>query len=227
MTTSGRKTKTRVRLDVDERRSQLVELGLAEFGSRPYDEVSIDAIAQAAGISKGLVYHYFPTKRAFYIACVREGATRVVNQIEAPAEGTPFEQLRAAIDRYLEYVRVHGVAFATLMRSGIGADREITEIIDETRDALLNLLRSGLGELFPNVADTKGTLLDIALRGWIGLVESASIAWVEACLDQDTKNHTPTADSLRDTLSEALIAIVASALKTQGATSTATSSSHN
>src|ERR1700744_5928949 len=98
----------RVRLDVDERRSQLVALGIEEFGSRPYDEVSIDAVAQTAGISKGLVYHYFPTKRAFYIACVREGATRIVQSIDAPADGSPFEQLRAAIDRYLEYVRVHG-----------------------------------------------------------------------------------------------------------------------
>lgn len=208
----------RIRLDVDERRTQLVELGIEEFGSRPYDEVSIDAIAQVAGISKGLVYHYFPTKRAFYMACIREGATRIVSQIEAPSADdlgrTPFEQLRNAIDRYLEYVRVHGVAFATLMRSGIGADKEITEIIDETRDALLTLLRKGLGELFPDAVEQKGSLLDIALRGWIGLVESSSIAWVEATLARDMKKFAPSADQLRDTLSEALIAIVTSALKT-------------
>jgi AcrR family transcriptional regulator len=211
----------RVRLDVDERRTQLVELGIEEFGSRPYDEVAIDAIAQAAGISKGLLYHYFPTKRAFYMACIREGATRIVAEIEAPSPdplgGTPFEQLRYAIDRYLEYVRVHGVAFATLMRSGVGADKEITEIIDETRDVLLALLRRGLGELFPDAIEQKGSLLDIALRGWIGLVESSSIAWVEACLARDTKKHAPTAEQLRDMLSEALIAIVASALKTKPA----------
>lgn len=209
----------RVRLDVDERRTQLLELGIEEFGSRPYDEVSIDAIAQAAGISKGLVYHYFPTKRAFYIACVREGATRIVSQIETPARDgsieAPFEQLRSAIDRYLEYVRVHGVAFATLMRSGVGADKEITEIIDETRDVLLALLRKGLGELFPDAIEQRGSLFDISLRGWIGLVEASSIAWVEACLARETKKHAPSAEQLRDALSEALIAIVASALKTQ------------
>jgi AcrR family transcriptional regulator len=206
----------RVRLDVDERRTQLVELGIEEFGSRPYDEVSIDAIAQAAGISKGLVYHYFPTKRAFYIACIREGATRIVSSIEGPLEGTPFEQLRGAIDRYLEYVRVHGVAFATLMRSGVGADKEITEIIDETRDVLLALLRRGLGELFPDAVEQKGSLLDIAMRGWIGLVETSSIAWVEATLARDLKKVAPSAEQLRDTLAETLIALVASALKTSG-----------
>jgi AcrR family transcriptional regulator len=218
-----RRMAKRVRLDVDERRAQLIELALEEFGSRPYDEVSIDAIAQAAGISKGLVYHYFPTKRAFYIACIREGATRIVNSMEAPAPDElgkpPIDQLRTAIDRYLEYVRVHGVAFATLMRSGVGADKEITEIIDETRDSLLNLLRSGLGELFPEAVEQKGSLLDISLRGWIGLVESSSIAWVEACLAKSTKKIAPTAEQLRDTLSETLIAIVASALKQRRPTS--------
>src|SRR5690242_4164925 len=70
--------RARVRLDVDERRAQLVALGLAEFGTRTYDDVSIDLIAQAAGISKGLLYHYFPTKRAFYVACVREAAARLL-----------------------------------------------------------------------------------------------------------------------------------------------------
>lgn len=203
----------RVRLDVDERRSQLVVLAIEEFGSRPYDEVSIDAIAEKAGISKGLVYHYFPTKRALYIACVREGATRIVQSIEAhPIEGSPFEQLRTAIDRYLGAVREHGIAFATLMRSGVGADREITEIIDETRDVLLGLLRRGLGELFPDAIDVKGSLLDIALRGWIGLVESSSIAWVEACLAAKTKKQAPTAEEVRNLLSDALIAIVTSAI---------------
>src|SRR5262249_47381912 len=68
----AKEPRSRVRLDVDARRAQLVDLGLTEFGTRTYDEVSIDRIAQMAGISKGLLYHYFPTKRAFYVACVRE-----------------------------------------------------------------------------------------------------------------------------------------------------------
>ncbi len=62
---------TRARLDVEERRKQLVALGNELFSKRTYDEVSIDELARAAGISKGLLYHYFPTKRDFYIATVR------------------------------------------------------------------------------------------------------------------------------------------------------------
>ena len=70
-------TAKRSRLTVDERREQLVRLGVDIFSERPYDEVSIDEIAAAAGISKGLLYHYFPSKRDFYVAVVRHGAAQL------------------------------------------------------------------------------------------------------------------------------------------------------
>src|SRR5258706_14546667 len=87
----------RVRLDVDERRAQLVELGLAHFGERAYDDVSIDAIADAAGISKGLLYHYFPTKRAYYAATVKEAAARLVASTDTDDSAPPLERLHAGL----------------------------------------------------------------------------------------------------------------------------------
>src|SRR5688572_2802564 len=114
----------RQRLDVDERRAQLVELGLSHFGGKAYDEVSIDDIAQAAGISKGLLYHYFPTKRAFYVACVRSAAAHLFAMTETPEDTPPLERLTRGLDAYLDYVRAHRRAYATLMRSGAAVDRE-------------------------------------------------------------------------------------------------------
>ena len=64
--------KRRIRLDTDERKAQLLALGRQAFAERTYDDVSIDDIAKSAGISKGLLYHYFPTKRDLYIAGLRE-----------------------------------------------------------------------------------------------------------------------------------------------------------
>ena len=210
-------SRARVRLDVDERRAQLVELGLAEFGTRTYDDVSIDLIAQAAGISKGLLYHYFPTKRAFYIACVREAAARLLARMALPMDVPPLERLQLGLDRYLEYVRGHGPAFATLMRSGAHADRELAAVIDETRATLLETLTSGMADIFPPSGMTS-PLLRIALQGWIGLAEAASIAWVEACVDAEAHparrkaTAPPSATELRDLLAQALIAIVERAL---------------
>ena len=125
----------RVRLDVDERRRQLVKLGIELFSERTYDEVSIDELAQEAGISKGLLYHYFPTKRHFYVETVREAARQLLERT-ATAEGMePLERLRAGLDAYVDYVSKHGKPYHALLRSGVGADAEVTKIVDETRDA--------------------------------------------------------------------------------------------
>src|SRR5579871_2953848 len=70
----GGKPDARVRLDVDERRAQLLELGLKIFGSQEYESIAIDDIAERAGMSKGLLYHYFSSKRGFYVAVVRHAA---------------------------------------------------------------------------------------------------------------------------------------------------------
>ena len=54
------------RMDVDERRQQLLERGAELFTSHPYDELSMNKIAAEVGISKALLYHYFPSKQAFF-----------------------------------------------------------------------------------------------------------------------------------------------------------------
>jgi AcrR family transcriptional regulator len=72
------------RLDVEERRKQLVALGIELFAERTYDDVSIDELAHAAGISKGLLYHYFPTKRDFYIATVKQAAQELLDRTRRP-----------------------------------------------------------------------------------------------------------------------------------------------
>src|SRR5437773_1276863 len=106
----------RERLDVDERRAQLVRLGIDLFAARTYDEVSIDELARSAGISKGLLYHYFPTKRDFYVATVREGSKQLLDRTVTPDDMPPLERLRFGLDAYLDYVERHGPAYAALLR---------------------------------------------------------------------------------------------------------------
>src|SRR5512144_2015136 len=72
--------KRRIRLDNDERRAQLLSLARKAFSDRSYDDVSIDDLAREAKISKGLLYHYFPTKRDLYVAGLREIADELVER---------------------------------------------------------------------------------------------------------------------------------------------------
>jgi AcrR family transcriptional regulator len=81
------------RLSTDARREQLVALGIEIFSERPFDEVSIDDIAAAAGISKGLLYHYFPSKRDFYVAVIRSAADEMQVMTEPDPALEPRERL--------------------------------------------------------------------------------------------------------------------------------------
>jgi len=199
-----RKPEPRTRLDVEARRAQLLELGLAHFGSRAYDDVSIDAIAEAAGISKGLLYHYFPTKKAFYAATVEKAAARLLDETETSPDLPPMESLLRGLEAYLDYVRAHGPAFAALMRSGVGMDPEIARIVDRTRAALLARLTDGFSDARAELPATP--LFRIALRGWVGLAETASLAWVEALASR--RDDVPRKETVRDLLASALLAIV-------------------
>jgi AcrR family transcriptional regulator len=167
----------RARLSTDARREQLVALGIEIFSERPFDEVSIDDIAAAAGISKGLLYHYFPSKRDFYVAVIRSAADQMQALTEPDPDLPPRERLAAALERYLEYVETHARGYATVLRAGIGSDPAVADIVEEVRGAMVARLLDDLpvtpagGE--PPVA------LRVAVRGWVGFVEAASLDWLE------------------------------------------------
>jgi AcrR family transcriptional regulator len=176
----------RVRLDTDERRAQLVALALALFSKHPYDAVSIDDFARRAKISKGLVYHYFPTKRHLYVAGLREAARQLLAAVEpqnAPARAAEpslerlrevgLEQIRVALEAYFDFVEARGPAFVALMRGGVGSDAEIARVVEDTR---LKLMKRILIQAPPTL---DRPIVRAALRGWIGFVEAASIRWLE------------------------------------------------
>lgn len=171
----------RKRLDLDERRGQLLALGRTLFGERAYDEISIDDIAEAAGISKGLLYHYFGSKRGFYVAIVRESADSLVEATEVGAELPPAERARAGLEGYLDFAEEHSAAFLTLLRGGIGNDPEVTELVDATRERILVRMLANMGQKNPR------PVFRLAVRSYLGLVEAATIDWLDRkAVDRDT-----------------------------------------
>jgi AcrR family transcriptional regulator len=179
----------RTRLLLDERRAQLIELGIDVFAKSAYDEVHIESLAQKAGISKGLLYHYFPTKRDFYIATLRGAAERLLRETEVNTALPPPERLASGLHGYLQFVERYASAYVALMRGGVGFDTEAAAIIEETRGAYMTRLLAGLSEVLPpaRTAELVGQkpprispLLRIALRGFIGFVEATSLEWAVA-----------------------------------------------
>ncbi len=169
------KPRKRERLVVDERRAQLLALGLDVFGARPYDEVSIDDLARAAKISKGLLYHYFPTKRAYYVAALRVAASRLLSETETDASLPPLERARLGLSSYLDFVERHGPAYLTLMNGGIGADAEVAAVIEETRRVFVERMLEGRAAATGQRVDA---LQGLAVRGFVGFIEATCIEWV-------------------------------------------------
>jgi AcrR family transcriptional regulator len=188
----------RARLTTDARREQLVALGGEIFSERPFDEVSIDDIAAAAGISKGLLYHYFPSKRDFYVAVVRQAADEMQAVTETDPGLEPLERLSAGLDHYLEYVETHARGFATVLRAGIGSDPEVAAIVEDVRAAMAGRILDDLPLGSPASPGVR-----IAVRGWVGFAEAASLEWLE--------RREVSRDELRDLLIRALTGAVGAA----------------
>src|SRR3954451_4111083 len=89
------------RLDVDERRAQLLALGERLFTSSSYGELSMAAIAREAGISKALLYHYFPSKQAYFQATLQAAAEELREHTTPDPSLPPVQQLERSLDAYL------------------------------------------------------------------------------------------------------------------------------
>jgi AcrR family transcriptional regulator len=162
-----------MRLHVDARRAQLVELGLRLFSARAYDEIAIDDIAREANVSKGLLYHYFGGKRAFYVACVEHAAAQLLERTAPDYTLPPADRARQGLVAYLDYVAERADAYTALMRSGIGHDPEVLAILERARVSIVDRMLEGMGLTEPR------PVFRLAARSWIGQVEAACIEWLE------------------------------------------------
>lgn len=148
-------------MSVEERREQILALASRAFSEGPFDDVSTIAIAEAAGISHGLLFHYFPTKQALYVAVVQAAADDLLRS-------TAGKHFMTGLDAYFEFVERHPVVYATLLGARSGS--QVQTIVDETRTAFLSNLQRALSR-FPG----EKRLTRAALRGWIGFVEALAL----------------------------------------------------
>ncbi|GAA5146027.1 TetR/AcrR family transcriptional regulator [Nocardioides marinquilinus] len=168
-------TSTRTRLRPDQRRSQLVDLGVRLLATRSLDELSIDLLAEEAGISRGLLYHYFGGKQAFHEAVVRRAADDLIEQTAPPGHGDPLEQLAASMTAYVDYVVANRAGYLSLVRAAQGGNETLRAIYDDARSALTDRIftEDAGGAL---VEDTPAVRL--LVRGWAALAEEVVVTWV-------------------------------------------------
>ncbi|WP_207210349.1 TetR/AcrR family transcriptional regulator [Nocardioides zhouii] len=164
----GAAAPVRRRLTAEDRRRQLVGIGLAKIVEKPIQDLSLDDIAAEAGISRGLLFHYFPTKTDFYLACIAAAGRRML-RTTAPDEDLPgeeqvemvtrlmVEQIERRRDFYLALVHGHGVA-----------DPRVSEVMDSVRD--------GSTERVVQALDVPERQRDV-VRAWWAYTEDRALTW--------------------------------------------------
>ncbi|MGW1022970.1 TetR/AcrR family transcriptional regulator [Streptomyces sp. NPDC002577] len=195
--TSAAGTRAYRRLSVEERRSQLIDAALSLFAHRAPEDVSLDDVAEAAGVSRPLVYRYFPGgKQQLYEAALRSAADALQMCFEEPPGGPLTQRLSRALDRYLAFVNEHDAGFSALLQGGsVVETSRTTAIVDGVRRAAAEQVLAHLG------ASEPGARLRMTVRVWITAVEAASLIW----LDEDKQ---PPLEELRDWLVEQFVAVL-------------------
>lgn len=167
-------------MSTEARRDHLLAFGRAHFAAHAYDTMTMDAIAERAGVSKGLLYHYFGGQRGFYMETVRAVTDEVTAVIEPPT-GVSFEEaFRAMVTSFVGYVQNNGPIYQALVRGGLGSDAEVNALLDRVRVQAHDIIVERLGIASPS------SLTQIAIYGWVSFVENAAAEWVE-CQDVSTE----------------------------------------
>ncbi|MFG1791609.1 TetR/AcrR family transcriptional regulator [Nocardia sp. NPDC049149] len=165
----------RVRLSPDERRLQLITLGAELLAERALEDISVEEIAKQAGISRGLLFHYFDSKHDFHEAIARHVSVEFLTAIAPNHSLGLFDMLRDSVERYVDYVEENGAAYRAILRGPSSVYPGMLTYVNESRSAIAELV---LAEAPIADDDPDRPRLTLALRGWMAFVEETILTWM-------------------------------------------------
>ncbi len=164
----------RIRLSPGARREQLLGLGIRMLATRTLDELSVDALAEQAGISRGLLFHYFKNKQDFHRAVVQRAADDLLECTTLDLTADPVRRLTLSLECYVDYVHANYQAYIALVRGAASGDEALLRIFDQTRGALTTRIIDNLAAFGLQESPT----VRLLARGWSAMVEEAVLSWV-------------------------------------------------
>ncbi len=157
----------RTRLSQDERRRQLLGIGLRMLVEKPIQDLSLDAVAAEAGISRGLLFHYFPTKTDYYDAVVGAALRRVLRNVSPDPDDDPDTALRHFVKRFYAQIERRREFYLALV-FGSGAVSVGGEGIESHRMTVARRVADAVG------LDAAATPV---VHGWTAYVEDRALLW--------------------------------------------------
>ncbi|WP_159791725.1 TetR/AcrR family transcriptional regulator [Puerhibacterium puerhi] len=165
----GRRRRTR--LSPQERRQQLLALGVAWLADRTLESISVEDLAAAAGVSPGLVFYYFGSRQGLHQEIVRTARDAMLHATEPDPALPPLARLHDTLERFVEFVRDHDATFSSLVRGAASGDPQVRAVVQHARQVLAGHVADMLRELDVEVTP----LVDVAVRAWISLAEQALV----------------------------------------------------
>jgi AcrR family transcriptional regulator len=169
-------TEKRIRLNPEARRAQLIELGVEMLATRTLDELSVEDIAQQAGISRGLLFHYFASKQEFHLEVARAAAQELIRRTAPDESKAPIEALYGSLHAFIDYVEENPDNYKSLVRGAASGDAEMRRIFDATRATLAQRVLSVVAEMGLQM----GPRAELAVHGWVAFVEECVIRWIDS-----------------------------------------------
>ena len=166
---------TRSRMSGCDRRRQLVQIGWQLLQNQPIHELALDEVAAAAGISRSLLFHYFPTKGDFYAAVVEAAGARMLKPVRVTGSDTPEQRVRVLIEGFIRLVERNRVGYTSLVRGAGGGDVRVVDAMARVRDSLVPRWLSAAG--ISDVSTPETELTRLVVRGWLVGMEETVLAW--------------------------------------------------
>ena len=188
------------RLDPGQRRAQILDAANALFAERAYEEVSIEDIASSAGVTRGLVHHYFGGRKDVYIGLLERLGAQREQDLRPPKGRTARARLADTVSRWLDWTEANRTIWLATMAHG-------EDIADpEIRRAVGDLVRRAVALLTAYHADIAedSPRLRYALECWTGLNRAATRRWLDG-------------DATREATHELLASTLEHVLRTFGA----------
>jgi AcrR family transcriptional regulator len=184
----------RRRLSADDRRRQLVSIGLTKLMEKPIQDLSLDEIAAEAGISRGLLFHYFATKNDFYVACVQAAGRRILRNVGPSPDESGEDQVRTMVRAMVEQITRRRSFYLTLVHGA--TDERVVDVYESVRTVSTDRVLAAL-ELPPERRPV--------VRAWWAYVEDRALSWSAV----PATRRTPALDALVDSCCAALESLLA------------------
>jgi AcrR family transcriptional regulator len=162
------------RLDPAQRREQILDAVSALFAERAYDEVTIEQIAGAAGVTRGLVHHYFGGRKEVYIALLERIGAEREDRLRKPVGRTARARVEDTVSRWLDWTGEN----RTVYLAAIGRGEDVAD--PDVRRVVTALVRRAVALLAVYHADLAqdSPRLRHALECWTGLNRAATRRWL-------------------------------------------------